>query len=433
MPTSSQSTKSLLNAITNNKTPPDEVIVLAEQLLEQKNLDPLTAKSVADILCISKIRILEKQLIHAEEKDKDQLIQHIIDICPHGQSRDSFIRLLLDRKVIANDVEQIVELANQASSVSLKNEYLEEASLCLFRQTIIKRHTSPPVHSEGYTLLVEFLFACQQLNQIHLASQERFINVTHRLIKFINQINSYAVFEELIKLVNKIEGREADFAKQTVCAAINLYSGITQALHKWFPFGAFTEFEHNAECIEFLNKVTSQNKWIMQTLQHEPVERVTLRGIRKPGVLKVIMLFPGVVKKFFLGDVYMPHYRNEAHALKLLNGNYAPKLLDSYINDGVGVIVCEKIDGITLLDQKITATPWHILETQITKICLTLHQHNLCHGDLSCENILQTNTGEFKLIDFESASIFDGQTCLDEKNITQLFKQLGRRYANSAL
>lgn len=237
----------------------------------------------------------------------------------------------------------------------------------------------------------------------------------------------------MVKLVSKLEDKEAIFARQIMSDAINHCSGLAKELHMHFPFGAFSHYVSNPEFEHFIKKITANNKLVMQTLKHEPIESFTIRGIKKPGVLKVIMLLPGVVKKFFLGDLYDQYYRNETRALKLLNGSCAPKLLASDCIDGVGVIVCERLSGTNLLDQRTTNNPWHILEEKLNQVFLTLHQHHLCHGDISCENMMQTDLGDFKLLDFEFSSCFDGHQCLDQKNITQLFEQLWRRYANCPL
>lgn len=428
-----QSTKELLKVITSKHTALEDVVNLSEKLLKQKILDQQTEKSVTDILQMTQIKILEKQLIEATEDSKDLLISKIIAICPLGNARDSFIRLLLDRKVKACAVEEIAILAMQASSEILRNEYLEEASLCLLRQVATTASLPQSIGNGEHTLLVKFLFSCYQLSYTNPNTHDIFNKTLISLLKFIDRIGSYALFEECIKMVNKLENKEIEFAQHAVAEAINLCPEFINELHSWFPFGAFIPYSDSPKLEKLFSAITNENKLLRQTLQQEPVEVFTVRGIKKPGVLKVIMLFPGVVKKFFIGDIYKRHYRNEAHALTLLNGTCAPKLLMSDFTDGVGIIVCERLNATTLLDQGVTMTPWPVLQKKLDQIFFTLHQHQLCHGDISCENIMQTDTGDLKLIDFESATVFDGEKCLDQKNITQLFEQLWRRYANRPL
>lgn len=427
------SPKELLEAITSKHTALEDVVKLSEQLLKQNILDSQTQKSVSDILQMTQIKILEKQLITAAEDNKDKIISKIIAICPPGSSRDSFIRLLLDRKVKACAVEEIAMLAMQASSEILRNEYLEEANLCLLRQVTTTPSVAKSLGNGEHTLLVKFLLACYQLNNSKPNTRDIFANRLLSLLKFIDKIGSYALFEECIKMVNKLENLELEFAKHAVAEAIKLCSQYIKVLHTWFPFGAFIPYSDSVELESLLSEITQHNRLLRKTLTQEPVEAFTVRGLKKPGVLKVIMLFPDVVKKFFLGDIYKRHYRHEKQALSLLNGKHAPKLLMSDFTDGVGMIVCERIKGTTLLDHRITQTPWPELQTKLEHIFSILHDHQLCHGDISCENIMQTITGDLKLIDFESATVFDGQKCLDQKNITQLFEQLWRRYANRPL
>lgn len=432
MQESSKSVIALLHEMTHHDTQPHKAVILAKQLLEKNTLDPATEKSVSDFLKVAQGRVIEEQLSHADEKDKDILISQIIDKYPHGKVRDSFIKLLLDRKVKIGDVEQIIVLANQATSHTLKNEYMEEASLCLFRKAIVEKSSIYVYKKESsYTSLVDFLYACYRLHHNNQSSKDIFISVMQELIKYIDEIESYAIFDEMIKLIVKLEGKASVFAKQEFINAITGSLGICKKMHTWFPFNALVKKHDNPEFDDFIDRLTGHNKIVHQSFINEPVEKITVRGVKKPGVLKIVMLFPGVAKKFFLGKIYESHYRNEEQALRLLNGTCSPKLIASHFEDDVGVIVCEHIEGITL--DQVKTIPLSHLQENLERLFTLLHDYGICHGDISYENIIQTKNGDLKLIDFEASSIFSGQVCLDKKNIKQLFDQLGRQYAGSSV
>lgn len=435
MAQSNTSTATLLAELTQPNRSAQEVITKAQQLLEMHTLDPVTEASVALVLQMAQGRALEMQLMKADEKDKDILIYQIIDKYPPGVTRDSFIRLLLDRMVVAGQTKKIAELANQVSAVPLKNKYLEEAALCLFRQVMLARDKDSVIESqsnESYAVLANFLMACYRLSANNEISKTTFIRTAEQLVEQIDALHSYAMFDEMIKLVVKLEGVHAFFCKETLEKIISHAHGIAQAIHTWVPFNSWVTKEKWPAFRPFLNTLTAENAVLDEILMTGPLEKITVRGVRKPGALKVLALFPGVMKKFFLGSVYENYYRNEERALRCLNGCDAPKLISSSFQNGMGMIECERIEGIALNQIKKENVKLTDLQNALQKLFANLHNQAICHGDISAENIIHTPSGDLKLIDFEASSMLLGDACIDTKNIKQLFDQLGRWYADCA-
>lgn len=435
MAQSNTSTALLLSELTQPHRSTEEVIKKAQQLLEMRTLDPATETSVALVLQMAQGRALETQLMTADEKDKDIIIRQIIDKYPHGVTRDSFIRLLLDRMIVAGQAKKIAELANQLTDVTLKNKYLEEAALCLFRQVMTTRDNKYILESESkesYTVLANFLIACYRLSVNNEISKITFIDSAEQLVQQINALHSYAMFDEMIKLAVKLEGAHAFFAKDTLEKIISPTNGIAQEIHTWIPFNSWVTKEKWHAFRPFFNTLTAQNIVLEKILMNGSLEKITVRGVRKPGVLKVLAFFPGVIKKFFLGSVYENYYRNEERALRCLNGVYAPKLISSSIENGMGIIECERIEGQALNQIKKEDIKHTDLQESLQKLFANLRNQAICHGDISAENIIYTPSGDLKLIDFEEASMLRGDTCIDTKNIRQLFDQLGRWYADCA-
>ena len=72
----------------------------------------------------------------------------------------------------------------------------------------------------------------------------------------------------------------------------------------------------------------------------------------------------------------------------------------------VPAIFMDWIDAKTLTkwipDNKVTPDKIKILADKFKKMCIQLNSLNIAHGDLCCENILVTSTGEIKLVDYDS-------------------------------
>ncbi len=433
MTQSNVSTATLIAELTQPQRSAQEVIAKATQLLEMRTLDPVTEASVVLVLKMAEGRALEAQLMTADEKDKDIIIRQIIDKYPHGVTRDSFIRLLLDRMIVAGEAKEIAELAHQVSATSLKNKYLEEAALCLFRRVMLARDKDCVLDSEskdGYAVLANFLMACYRLSANNELSKTVFRESAEQLVQQINALHSYAMFDEMIKLVVKLEGTHASFAKDTLEKVIGRTNGIAQEIHAWIPFNSWVTKEKWPAFKPFFNTLTAENSVLEKILMTGSLEKITVRGVRKPGVLKVLAFFPGVMKKFFLGSVYENYYRNEERALRCLNGCFAPKLISSSFENGMGIIECERIEGKALNQIKKEDIKRAVLQDSLQKLFSNLHSQAICHGDISAENIICTPSGDLKLIDFEVSSMLRGDACIDTKNIRQLFDQLGRWYAD---
>lgn len=424
-----ESIASVLKEITHADTPPKVMVTKAQQLLATNLLDEATTKSVQEVLKIAQVRVLENTLAKAPESEKDTLINQIIDIYPHGSSRDSFIRLLLDRMVQAENAEQIAVLANKASSVKLKYEYMQEAMLCCFRKTMMAGEGDyQDKDGESYTALADFLVACYRLNCANESSKMRYAQTATRLVACIDEMRAYAVLDEMNKLVIKLEGEQAAFARKKLEQIVQSTSGLCKEMHAWFPFNDFVSSEGGAPLIKFLSTLAAENPVINQLCTDKEIEKIGVRGLKKIGVLKVLLLANSVVKKLFIGKLYQAAYDNEVRALRQLNGCNAPVLISAHYADGVGVIECERIAGIAL-NKVDPAVSLPVLIETLNTLFSELRNQSICHGDISAENIIRTHEGHLKLLDFEVASVLQDDTCADKHNIKQLFDQLRRLHA----
>lgn len=83
-----------------------------------------------------------------------------------------------------------------------------------------------------------------------------------------------------------------------------------------------------------------------------------------------------------------------------------PALIDCFEQDGVCYLVQEYIQGESLdkaFSSQFTATEvWRVLEN-LLPVLQQIHAHNLIHGDIKPENIIQTDSSQLVLVDFGAA------------------------------
>lgn len=122
----------------------------------------------------------------------------------------------------------------------------------------------------------------------------------------------------------------------------------------------------------------------------------------------------------------LKRYINEAAILsKLFNLPGIVTVKDFFYENETAYIVMEYIDGISLkeyLRRKGGMIPWEEALTIIEPIISSLdiiHQNKMLHRDISPDNIMITNDGVVKLIDFGAARYFEDET---EKSMTVVLK-----------
>lgn len=105
----------------------------------------------------------------------------------------------------------------------------------------------------------------------------------------------------------------------------------------------------------------------------------------------------------------------EATVLSSLQG--LPSVVEIYeifYANHTAYYVMEYIDGITMLHYLrkyglMQPDAWNPRFRQLMEAIEILHNHNVIHRDISPDNIMIRNDGSFKLIDFGSARMFNGQ------------------------
>ena len=122
----------------------------------------------------------------------------------------------------------------------------------------------------------------------------------------------------------------------------------------------------------------------------------------------------------------LKRYVKEASILsQLFNLPGIVSVKDFFYENGTAYIVMEYIDGISLkeyLKRKGGVLPYREALDIIEPIIRSLevvHQNKLLHRDISPDNIMISNDGKVKLIDFGAARYFEGET---EKSMTVVLK-----------
>lgn len=94
-------------------------------------------------------------------------------------------------------------------------------------------------------------------------------------------------------------------------------------------------------------------------------------------------------------------YEAEVQALKLLGGEEAPKLISA----SDGTVVMEKVEG-TLLSQLniVSYSDGEDLGAKVGQLLASVHNKGVVHNDMHWNNLILTDSGTLKLIDFNLAS-----------------------------
>ncbi|MBO0440627.1 serine/threonine protein kinase [Candidatus Enterococcus ikei] len=119
-------------------------------------------------------------------------------------------------------------------------------------------------------------------------------------------------------------------------------------------------------------------------------------------------------KKFFVRKCYPLYLEEHLVTLKKIKHAHLPQIQDLIVQDGKLWLYEEFIHGRTLSEVIQTS---EILETeQILTIAMSvlealgaLHNKGLVHRDIKPGNIMLTNDGVVKLIDFDAVRVFDGE------------------------
>jgi serine/threonine protein kinase len=122
----------------------------------------------------------------------------------------------------------------------------------------------------------------------------------------------------------------------------------------------------------------------------------------------------------------LKRYVDEATILSRFSGlPGVVSVRDFFYENGTAYIVMEYIDGISLKEYlqnrggKLNANETlNIMESIIRSLAI-IHQNNLLHRDISPDNIMISNNGEVKLIDFGAARYFSDDS---EKSMTVVLK-----------
>lgn len=115
----------------------------------------------------------------------------------------------------------------------------------------------------------------------------------------------------------------------------------------------------------------------------------------------------------------------EAYILWLLRNNpFVVKCLGLYYTDGTTYTVLEYIEGTILYDCLEDDSIDHIM-SKCREALNSIHSMNIVHGDVMETNIMVTNTGEIRFIDFEDATVNPTQKQInnDLKNLMIITKE----------
>lgn len=101
-------------------------------------------------------------------------------------------------------------------------------------------------------------------------------------------------------------------------------------------------------------------------------------------------------------------WRQEVQSLLQVNSPYCVKVFDFEWINNQPAMVLEWLDGVTLAELfgsfDLSGPLVQEILIQVQEGLVDLHLSNLCHGDLHMENILITNEGQIKLLDFGLAN-----------------------------
>lgn len=290
------------------------------------------------------------------------------------------LKLIEDGK-IKDSIKKLIEFSKQ----SFLNEYQNQCVLISSRLSIIEMN-----YRNGFIDYTEYSIEINKLvSSILLLVDELFYTINNKEVFEIQaekeEIKVYSNFEDLI-------GLKVDKYQITEFVDAGGFGAVYKAIHTKLGYIRAIKISHEInKSIEFLNEIMSVGLIGLQFLKHE-----------------------SIVETYDIGDI-------------MINGSNRL------------YIIMEFIDGGTLLDlKKINLTQQDVLKRiQIyRKVCLGIqYSHNLkfknkygfqvtglMHGDIKPSNILLTNNGEPKIMDF----MFSDMSKLSEVKVKppQIIKEL---------
>lgn len=102
-------------------------------------------------------------------------------------------------------------------------------------------------------------------------------------------------------------------------------------------------------------------------------------------------------------------WRQEVESLLKVDSPHCVKVLDFEWLQGKPALILEWVDGLTLAQlhqhAQLDSTLFKEIFLQVQEGLLHLHKAELCHGDLNMNNVMVSNSGQIKLLDFGRANV----------------------------
>lgn len=116
-----------------------------------------------------------------------------------------------------------------------------------------------------------------------------------------------------------------------------------------------------------------------------------------------------VAVKILKSENSVDFWRQEVESLLKVDSSYCVKVLDFEWLDGKPALILEWVDGLTMAQLlqhcDLDSSLLREICVQAQEGLIHLHQAGLCHGDLHMNNLMVSNTGQIKLLDFGTANV----------------------------